>query len=70
GKVYRRVEALKVDSFQGHPTVTRTLVSDLVGGGETEMMFRYISYDLDLPEAIFSERSLRTPPRKWLTRST
>lgn len=69
GKVYRRVEAQKVETFQGHPTVTRTLVSDLAGGGETEMMFRYINYDLGLPDAIFSERSLRNPPRRWLTRS-
>lgn len=67
GKIYRRVEAQQVENFQGHPTVTRTLVSDLVGGGKTEMMFRRISFDLGLPESIFSERSLRNPPRQWLS---
>ncbi len=69
GKVYRRVQPKKVETLQGHPTVTRTLVSDLAGGGETEMMFRHISYDLGLPKDIFSERSLRNPPRQWLSRS-
>jgi len=66
GTVYRRVEAQSVETFQGHPTVTRTLVSDLLSGGTTEMRFRNIAYDLGLPESVFSERSLRAPPRQWL----
>jgi outer membrane lipoprotein-sorting protein len=66
GAVYRRVEAQEVEYLQGYPTVTRTLVSDLQGGGATEMRFRNIAYDIGLPESIFSERSLRTPPRQWL----
>jgi hypothetical protein len=67
GAVYRKVEALQVDTFQGHPTVTRTLVSDLGAGGQTEMRFRSIAYDLGLPAEIFSERSMRAPPRQWLS---
>lgn len=66
GTVYRRVEAQDVEVIEGHPTVTRTLVSDLENGGTTEMRFRNISYDLGLPESVFSERSLRSPPRQWL----
>ncbi|MEQ8858599.1 MAG: outer membrane lipoprotein-sorting protein [Pseudomonadales bacterium] len=66
GEVYRRVEAQAVETFGGHPTVTRTLVSDLAGGGSTEMRFRNIGYDIGLPEDVFSERSLRAPPRQWL----
>lgn len=66
GEVYRRVEAQAVETIQGHPTVTRTLVSDLAGGGATEMRFRNIGYDLGIPEEVFSERSLRAPPRQWL----
>ncbi|NBC22742.1 MAG: outer membrane lipoprotein-sorting protein, partial [Gammaproteobacteria bacterium] len=66
GEVYRRVEAQEVEEFQGHPTVTRTLVSDLAGNGTTEMRFRNIAYDIGLPEEVFSERSLRAPPRQWL----
>jgi len=66
GELYRRVEAQEVETIQGHPTVTRTLVSDLAGGGSTEMRFRHITYDIGLPEGVFSERSLRAPPRQWL----
>lgn len=68
GAVYRRVEVLKVESFGGHPTVTASRVSDLLTGGKTDMQFRYIKYDVGLPESVFTERSLRNPPREWLER--
>lgn len=66
GEVYRRVEAQDIEEIEGHPTVTRTLVSDLAGGGTTEMRFRNIAYDIGIPADVFSERSLRAPPRQWL----
>ncbi len=69
GDIYRRVEVLEVGEFDGNPTVVTSRVSDLRGGGQTDMQFRYIKYDLGLPEDVFSERSLRTPPRDWLQRS-
>ena len=68
GNVYRRVEVLSVEIFDGHPTVTTSRVSDLAGGGSTDMQFRYIKYDVGLPEQVFTERSLRNPPREWLER--
>ena len=68
GKVYRRVEVLEVETIDGHPTVTASRVSDLLGGGKTDMQFRYIDYDVGLPESVFTERSLRNPPREWLER--
>jgi outer membrane lipoprotein-sorting protein len=68
GTLYRRVEVLKVEAFDGHPTVTTSRVSDLLGNGSTDMQFRYIKYDVGLPEQVFTERSLRNPPREWLQR--
>lgn len=68
GKLYRRVEVLEVESIDGYPTVTTSRVSDLGGGGQTDMQFRYIKYDLGLPADVFTERSLRNPPRDWLKR--
>ena len=68
GKLYRRVEVLKVVDVDGHPTVTTSRVSDLLTGGKTDMQFRYMKYDLGLPEQVFTERSLRNPPRDWLKR--
>ena len=68
GDLYRRVEVLKTELIGGHPTVTTSRVSDLLTGGKTDMQFRYIQYDVGLPEQVFTERSLRTPPRDWLKR--
>ncbi len=68
GDLYRRVEVLKVEEFDGYPTVTASRVSDLLTGGKTDMQFRYIKYDVGLPESVFTERSLRNPPRDWLKR--
>lgn len=68
GKLYRRVEVLEVEDFDGHPTVTTSRVSDLLSGGKTDMQFRYIKYDVGIPETVFTERSLRNPPREWLER--
>jgi hypothetical protein len=69
GRVYRRVEALQAQDIGGHPTVTRSKVSDLDAGGHTLMEFRYIDYDVGLPVEVFSERYLRAPPTDWLRRS-
>ena len=68
GDIYRRVEVFEVAEFGGHPTVTTSRVSDLLTGGKTDMQFRYIKYDVGLPDSVFTERSLRTPPRDWLKR--
>ena len=70
GTLYRRVEVLKVEKFDSHPTVTASRVSDLLGNGTTDMQFRYIKYDAGIPETVFTERSLRNPPREWLQRPT
>ncbi len=66
GEVYRRVETLETEMIGGYATVTKSKISDLKSGGYTLMEFRNISYDIGLPDTIFSERSLRTPPIEWL----
>jgi len=65
-KEYRRIEVEKTEDFQGHTTATQVKVSDLISGGHTLAKFRYIQYDMGMPDNIFSERSLRNPPAKWL----
>jgi hypothetical protein len=67
-RVYRVMEVLGVEQIGGHPTVTRSQISDPVNGGRTLMEFRYTEYDVGLPADIFSERYLRTPPVDWLRR--
>lgn len=68
GKVYRRVEVLATKEIDGYPTVVSSRTSDLTTGGHTDMQFRYIAYDLGIPADVFTERSLRNPPRQWLKR--
>ena len=66
GKVYRRIETLAVKAVDGHPTATRIKASDLRSGGFTLTEMKAIQYNIGLPESVFSERSLRSPPRRWL----
>ena len=68
GEVYRRVEALEVQVIDGHPTATRMKVTDLERGAHTLTETRNIRYDNGVPDDVFTERSLRNPPRKWLER--
>ena len=67
GEVYRRIEALEVSEIEGLPTVTKMKASDLRTDGHTVAEFRDVEYDLNIPESVFTERTLRNPPRKWFS---
>jgi hypothetical protein len=62
GKLYRRVSATKVETIDGIPTVTESMVEDLVTGGKTINRFTNVTYNNDLNDRIFSERFRRRPP--------
>ncbi len=64
GKHYRTVEGTKVETIQGFPTVTESVVKDLNSGGSTINTFTNVKYDIGLKENIFTERFLRRPPRE------
>ncbi|PLX47393.1 MAG: outer membrane lipoprotein-sorting protein [Desulfobulbaceae bacterium] len=64
GEVYRTMEVLAMETIQGHPTVTKSRISDLATGSNTVTEFRNIKYNIDLDRNIFSERYLRRPPRE------
>ena len=66
GKPQRVVESLEIKTIQGHPTVTRSKVTNLESGGNTVSVFSKISYDRGITENIFTERFLRRPPRQWI----
>lgn len=67
GKLYRTVEALKLETIQEFPTVVKSKVTDLKDGSTTLMDFSNIKYDIGLKD-IFTERYLRRPPREARTR--
>lgn len=66
GNVYRTYEALKVDTVSGFPTVTESKMTDKNIGGYTLMDYSKVSYDIGVPEDVFSERYLRAAPRQYL----
>ena len=66
GEIYRTYSAEAVDVIEGYPTVTKSSIADTRMGGSTTLVYESVEYDLDLPEDIFTERYLRTPPRKYV----
>jgi outer membrane lipoprotein-sorting protein len=68
GKVYKVYTSEKIVDVQGFPTIMkRTMVSPLEGT-RTEILVnpKKVQYDLGLTEGLFSERSLRNPPMRYL----
>lgn len=68
GEKYREGSAEKVEMLQGYPTVTQGRMKNLRTGGETVLTYSAVRYDEGLPEDIFTERYLRTPPMDYLRR--
>ncbi|SFX21628.1 outer membrane lipoprotein-sorting protein [Marinospirillum alkaliphilum] len=68
GEVYRIMENANIEVVDGYPTPMMMRVQDLQSGGNTVVQFRGVSYDLGIPDAVFTERSLRNPPAEWLDR--
>ena len=62
----RKMTVLEVKNIDGIPTVMKSRISNLSNNSYTEMQFRRVKYNLGLPDNIFSERSMRTPPKAWL----
>lgn len=66
-QAYRSIESLAVEDIDGFATTVKSKVTDLVSGGYTLMEFRFSNYNIGLPETIFNERSMKTPPKKYLS---
>lgn len=66
GERYRLYEALEVKSIDGYHTVIRARMSDFRSGGSTLLEYGSLGYNLDIPEEVFTERYLRSPPRRYL----
>ena len=57
---------LQVQEINGIPTVMKSRITNLGNNSYTEMQFRHVKYNVGLPDSLFSERSMRTPPKAWL----
>jgi outer membrane lipoprotein-sorting protein len=66
GKKIRSMHVLKTKVIDSFTTVIHSKVTQHTDGSFTEMQFRNVKYNVGLPDSIFSERSLRNPPKEWL----
>jgi hypothetical protein len=62
----RKMTVLQIKDIDGIATVMKSRITNLSNNSYTEMQFRHVKYNLGLPDNIFSERSMRTPPKAWL----
>lgn len=63
---YKVYTALKVDTIQGFPTITKAEAKNLKLDSNTVMEYSEVTYNTDLPDEIFTERYLRKAPKKYL----
>jgi len=63
---YRQYKALKVETVQDIPTVTKASMSDSRIGGNTVIDYADVRYNAGLPDDIYTERYLRNPPNEYL----
>lgn len=66
GNIYRTGEALKVDTIDGFPTVTKNIMRDLNSGSETTIEYLTVEYNVGIKENVFTERFMRNAPRQYL----
>lgn len=64
--LFRVFTADEVKDIEGHPTAVRRTMKNLKSGHYTEVVFENVDYDAGLEEGLFSERSLQSPPARWI----
>jgi outer membrane lipoprotein-sorting protein len=64
--LFRVFTADKIEKKDGFWTATERTVKNLASGHTTHVTFESVSYDVGLPDDLFSERYLRNPPAKWI----
>ena len=66
GEHIRTFSADEVKESGGVWTISKRTMSDSRSGRRTEVLFRDVRYNVGLSDEVFTEGSLRSPPRQWL----
>jgi outer membrane lipoprotein-sorting protein len=66
GELIRVFTADKIETIDGIETVTQRTMKDVEDGQHTTVYFNNISYNSGVTDDIFTERYLKTPPRKYI----
>lgn len=64
GSLSKVFTADEVKSIQGFPTTVKRTMKNVQTGHWTEVTYEDVKYNLGLADGLFSERSLRNPPRE------
>lgn len=66
-RVYRSDEIREVEAGEtAVPTVVRRTMQNVKTGHRTEVTFLEVEYDIGIQDDLFTESSLRRPPRRWI----
>ena len=67
-KVYKIYESGKVQTIKGFPTIMQRVMRSPLDGTKTILLVnpKKVRYNIGLTPKVFSERSLRNPPKKYL----
>lgn len=68
GKVFRVYESKGIKDIEGFPTIMERVMSSPLKGTKTIMKVnpKAVKYNIGLDESVFSERSLKNPPMKFI----
>ncbi len=66
GKMYRRITGSKIKTISGFPTLTQIKAENLNDNSYTITQMRNVKYNVNLPDSVFTEGSLRMPPNEYL----
>jgi negative regulator of sigma E activity len=66
GELYKAFSADEIKDIKGFPTVMKRTMKNLQTGHRTEVTFTKTDYNIGIEDSLFSERYLRTPPKKWI----
>lgn len=66
GELYKVFKGERIEEVEGIPTLTHRVMENLESGHKTEVLMGGIDYNLGLDERVFTEISLRRPPREWI----
>ena len=65
GSLSRVFTADEVKTIQGFPTTVRRTMKNVQTGRRTEVTYEEVKYNLALADSLFSERSLKNPPKAF-----
>ncbi|RKX25049.1 MAG: outer membrane lipoprotein-sorting protein [Candidatus Zixiibacteriota bacterium] len=65
-KLVRQFKAEQIEEIDGVVTMTARSMENIKKGGKTIIRFSDISYNAGLDQSVFTERSLKNPPRKYI----